>query len=182
MRAFALIQCSLCGRGRIVSLSDSASTCPWCGYEERNGRARIVMESDDQAELRAALARATGVDGMVPTAEEVRERRRRIAEADPESTLAYRYEHAADLDERMEVLAEGLTELRGEFTLEDVREFEPRRAERMLEAMLARGFVHETGHGRYRARPRFDGGMSLRFLPSILSTSRMMPGSLLCMM
>lgn len=175
---YGLVVCSLCKRPRVADMSTVTSACPYCGYSERTGRMRVAMVSDDQSELRSALADAAPAD--MPTAEERRERRRRIAEADPESTLAYRYEHASDIEERMEILAEGLTSLRGEFTLEDVEGFEPRRAERMLAAMLDRGYVHETRPGRYRARPRF--GMSLLFFPSILRTSRMMLGSFLCMM
>ena len=148
---YGLTQCGLCHRPRIVETDDSLTTCPYCGYSERAGRNGFLFTSDSQAEVRSALSRAMGVDDLLPTEADIRERRKRIGESDPESTLAYRYEHAADLDEKMDVLAEGLTSLRGEFTLEDIEEYEPRRAEKMLSAMLDRGFVHETRPGFYRA-------------------------------
>lgn len=182
--SYGLVLCGLCRRPRIVSTGDSVTTCPYCGFSERAGKAGFIFESDDQAEVRAALAKAMGADELLPTREELRRKKKKIEEADPESTLAYRYEHAGDMDERMDVLASGLTSLKGEFTLEDVEEYEPRRAEKMLSAMLDRGFVHETRPGFYRARSLFENhlGMSLRFLPSIRRTSRTMFGSFLIMM
>ena len=51
----------------------------------------------------------------------------------------------------MEVLSEGLTGLKGEFTLEDVKEVAGTKAERMLAAMLDRGLCYETRNGFYRA-------------------------------
>ena len=65
--------------------------------------------------------------------------------------MVYRYEHAADLDEKMEILSQGLTSIMGEFTLEDVEEVAGARAEKMLSAMLDRGFVYETRPGFYKA-------------------------------
>ena len=127
---YGLTQCGLCRRPRIVETDDSVTTCPYCGHSERAGRNGFIFTSESQSEVRAALSRAMGADEFLPTQADLRERRRRIGESDPESTLAYRYEHASDLDEKMEVLSEGLTALKGEFTLEDVEGYEPRRAEK----------------------------------------------------
>lgn len=148
---YGLVQCGLCRRPRVADLSNASSTCPYCGYEEMTSGMRVHFESDSQSAVRRAMAQATGAEGELPNGHELYLRKRRIERADPESTLAYRYEHASDLDERMSVLAEGLTEIKGEFTLEDVEEYESKRAERMLSAMLDRGYVHETRPGFYRA-------------------------------
>ena len=87
----------------------------------------------------------------MPDRAETAAKKRRIEEADPHSTMVYRYEHAADLDEKMEILSQGLTSIMGEFTLEDVEEVAGARAEKMLSAMLDRGFVYETRPGFYKA-------------------------------
>ncbi|MBQ8180228.1 MAG: hypothetical protein IJ026_07325 [Candidatus Methanomethylophilaceae archaeon] len=106
----------------------------------------FYFESADQETVRAALDQATGF-----TAPDTSEKRRRISHADPYSTMVYRYEHSRDLEERMEILAEGLTSIKGTFTLEDVREIDERNAEKLLEAMLDRCIVAEVRPGVYRA-------------------------------
>lgn len=106
----------------------------------------FYFESADQETVRAALDQATGF-----TAPDTSEKRRRISHADPHSTMVYRYEHSRDLEERMEILAEGLTSIKGTFTLEDVREIDERNAEKLLEAMLDRCIVAEVRPGVYRA-------------------------------
>ena len=75
----------------------------------------------------------------------------RIEEADPYSTLVYRYEHCSDLSTKMTILAEGLTEIKGTFTLEDVREIAGDKAERMVSAMLDRCLISEVRIGVYKA-------------------------------
>ena len=126
-----------------VTVNDCANIVLACG-------ASPIM-SDDQSEVRAALAHATGADDYMPDRAETAAKKRRIEEADPHSTMVYRYEHAADLDEKMEILSQGLTSIMGEFTLEDVEEVAGARAEKMLSAMLDRGFVYETRPGFYKA-------------------------------
>lgn len=93
--------------------------------------------------------------------------------------MVYRYEHASDLDEKMDIISQGLTSIKGEFTLDDVEDVVGARAEKMLSAMLDRGFVYETRPGFYKARCHL--GMSDLFFPSMRRTSRMIPGSLLHM-
>ena len=65
--------------------------------------------------------------------------------------MVYRYEHTSDLDEKMEILADGLTEIYGTFTLEDVEAIVGKRAEKMVAAMLDRCMISEVRHGQYRA-------------------------------
>ena len=149
--SYGLTLCGACIRPRIVDRNVSTSTCPYCGCTERVGKLNFFFTSDDQSEVRAALARATGADDYMPDRAETAAKKRRIEEADPHSTMVYRYEHAADLDEKMEILSQGLTSIMGEFTLEDVEEVAGARAEKMLSAMLDRGFVYETRPGFYTA-------------------------------
>ena len=97
--SYGLTLCGACIRPRIVDRDVSTSTCPYCGCTERVGKLNFFFTSDDQSEVRAALARATGADDYMPDRAVTAAKKRRIEEADPHSTMVYRYEHAADLDE-----------------------------------------------------------------------------------
>lgn len=143
---YGLATCNLCGRARVVDLSGRESDCPYCGYKCKNIDLKIHFQSDDQNEVRAALHRGTGFEKPDDT-----EKRERIRNADPHSTLMHRYEHCSDLEEKMIVLAEGLTEIHGTFTMDHVREFAGARAEKMVAAMLDRCIISEVRHGQYRA-------------------------------
>lgn len=143
---YGLVLCGVCRRPRIADKSKSESTCPYCGATEKTKNLVLYFESPDQDAVREALSQATG---FVPP--DGARRKRRIEEADPYSTMVYRYEHCSDLDEKMEILAEGLTEMKGEFTLEDVESVAGKRAEKMLAAMLDRCMVTEVRPGVYRA-------------------------------
>ena len=57
----------------------------------------------------------------------------------------------SDLEEKMTILAEGLTAIKGTFTLDDVREVAGDRAEKMVSAMLDRCIISEVRVGVYRA-------------------------------
>ena len=114
--SYGLARCGSCGRPRIADLSKETSSCPYCGTSCESSRLQIVFSSDSQSAVREALAQASG---FVPP-DAVR-RRRRIEEADPCSTLIYRYERCSGLETKMAILAEGLTEIKGTFTMEDVR-------------------------------------------------------------
>lgn len=149
---YGLALCGACGRPRLIDKGLASSTCPYCGCSERTSRIRTVFESEDPDEVRGALTSATSPDEVSELEQEKRERRRKVEEDDPWSTFVYRYEHSSDIDERMDVMAEGLTRLRGDFTLDDMLEVDPKRAEKMLPAMLSRGYIHEVHPGSYRAR------------------------------
>ena len=119
--SYGLTLCGACRRPRIVDRDVSTSTCPYCGCTERVGKLNFFFTSDDQSEVRAALAHATGADDYMPDRAETVAKKRRIEEADPHSTM------------------------------EDVEEVAGARAEKMLSAMLDRGFVYETRPGFYKA-------------------------------
>ncbi|MBR4503762.1 MAG: hypothetical protein IKP20_02135 [Candidatus Methanomethylophilaceae archaeon] len=144
--AYGLAQCGSCKRPRIIDLSKKASVCPYCGTESRTDMISIFYRSESQEAVREALAQATG---FVPP--DALKKREKIAEADPYSTMVYRYEHCSDLNGKMLILAEGLTEIKGTFTMEDVREIAGDRAEKMVSAMLDRCIIFEVRHGVYKA-------------------------------
>lgn len=105
----------------------------------------FYFESADQDVVRQALAQSTG---FVPP--DTAAKRKRVEEADPYSTMVYRYEHCPDLEGKMEILARGLTEIKGTFTLDDVREIAGDRAEKMVAAMLDRCIISEVRVGVYK--------------------------------
>ncbi len=143
---YGLVQCGVCRRPRIVDLSKAESACPYCACVQENSSVKCVFRSEDQDAVREALSQATG---FVPP--DAAKKKEKIAEMDPYSTMVYRYEHCSDLDEKMEILAEGLTAIKGTFTIEDVREIAGDRAEKMVSAMLDRCIISEVRIGRYRA-------------------------------
>lgn len=143
---YGLVQCGVCRRPRVVDLSKKESSCPYCSCVQETSSLRCAFKSEDQDAVREALSQATG---FVPP--DTAKKKERIAEADPYSTMVYRYEHCSDLDEKMCILAEGLTAIKGTFTLDDVREVAGDRAEKMVSAMLDRCIISEVRIGRYRA-------------------------------
>ncbi len=144
--AYGLSKCNSCGRARIVDLSKATSTCPYCSASYDNSKIPVYFTSNSQKAVRDALSTATGF--VAPDEEK---RKEQIASTDPYSTLVYRYEHCSDLGTKMSILAEGLTELQGTFTLEDVRKIAGSKAEKMVSAMLDRCLISEVRIGVYKA-------------------------------
>lgn len=105
---------------------------------------KIYFQSEDVQLVRAAQNQITGFNTSA-------EKKHVSSDIDPYSSLEYRYEHCHGLEEKMMCLSKGLTEVYGEFTLEDLEKLEPKNAEKMLKAMLVSGYVHETKYGRYTA-------------------------------
>ena len=66
--------------------------------------------------------------------------------------MIYKYEHTSDLDEKMVILAKGLTKVKGTFTLEDVQEIVgERNAEKYVAAMMDRCYIAEVRPGQYKS-------------------------------
>lgn len=127
----------------MIDRSVATSECPYCGRAVEHKGARIFFEDRDQDTVREALTQATG-----PVREAPEEH---LPDPDPHSTLVYRYEHCTDPDSRLEVLAEGLREIYGTFTLDDLRSIDPKNAERLLSALLETCLASEIRYGVYRA-------------------------------
>lgn len=147
---YGLSICSSCGRARVIDKSSKSSSCPYCGNTERTDQMVFFYECRDQETAREALGQAAGFEA--PTSKEIREKKRKIEKADPYSTMIYKYEHSSDLDEKMMILAKGLTKIKGTFTVEDVEEIVGEKyAEKYVASMLERCYIHEVGYGRYKA-------------------------------
>lgn len=143
-RIYSVISCPACSRLRIIDDGTLASDCPYCGKGCEHRRCRRLFSDKSQAVCRDAIGHLYGFE---PEADEKNER---IGNADPVSTLTYRYEHCGSVEDRLEMLAEGLTAIHGTFTIEEVSEIDPVNAEKLLEGMHERCLIAEVGFGRYK--------------------------------
>lgn len=143
---YGLALCGICRRPRVADKSFATSTCPYCNASEKTKDLIFYFESPDQDIVRQALSQTTG---FVPP--DMVQKKRRIEEADPYSTMVYQYEHCSDLDEKLTILAEGLTRINGSFTLNDIREIVGDKAEKYVSAMLDRCIAAEVRIGVYKA-------------------------------
>ncbi len=147
---YGIVICSMCGRARVIDLSSKSSSCPYCGNTEKTDKMVVVYRHRDQDNVRQALGQAAGFEK--PDPKEEKAKKRRIEKADPYSTMIYKYEHATDLDEKMEILAKGLTKSKGTFTIEDVQEIVgEKNAEKYVAAMMDRCYIAEVRPGRYKS-------------------------------
>ena len=147
---YGLAICSRCGRARVIDKSSKSSSCPYCNNSERTDKMVFIYECRDQETAREALAQASGFEA--PTPKEEKAKKRKIEKADPYSTMIYQFEHSTDLDEKMVIIAKGLTKIKGTFTVEDVAEIVgEKHSEKYVAAMLDRCYIHEIGYGRYKA-------------------------------
>lgn len=147
---YGLAICSSCGRARVIDKSSKSSSCPYCGNTERTDKVVFVYECRTQEKAREALAQASGFEAPDPKDEKAK--KRKLERADPYSTMIYRYEHTSDLDEKMRILAKGLTKSKGTFTLEDVQEIVgEKNAERYIAAMMDRCYIAEVRPGQYKS-------------------------------
>ena len=141
MNMFGIIGCSGCGRKRIIDLSTESTVCPYCGKKAVTDRMAVLFQSNDQNEVRRVFDSHTGF--VMP--EKVKGE-----DKDPMSTLAYKVEHTSDVNEKMTLIAEELTRIKGTFTVEDVEELVPGKGEQYLKLMLTTCTAYEVGYGKYK--------------------------------
>jgi len=68
---------------------------------------------------------------------------------DPIKSLAYRVSHCKNIDQKLQMIAEGLCELKGTFTEDDVEMIVPGKGSIFTEAMLNRCIIHEIRYRQY---------------------------------
>jgi predicted nucleic acid-binding Zn-ribbon protein len=146
---YGLSICSRCGRARVIDKSSKSSSCPYCGNTERTDKMVFIYECRDQETARKALGEAAGFEA--PSPKEERAKKRKIEKADPYSTMIYKFENSTDLDEKMQIIAKGLTKIKGTFTIEDVAEIVgDKHAEKYVSAMMDRCYIAEVRPGQYK--------------------------------
>ena len=146
---YGLSICSRCGRARVIDKSSKSSSCPYCGNTERTDKMVFIYECRAQETARKAWGEAAGCEA--PSPKEERAKKRKIEKADPYSTMIYKFENSTDLDEKMQIIAKGLTKIKGTFTIEDVAEIVgDKHAEKYVSAMMDRCYIAEVRPGQYK--------------------------------
>ena len=141
---YAVVACSACKRLRVIDLHTQQSACPYCSHSDVHKELQMLYRGRTQEHARQALGKLTGFtgDGLA--------RRHADPKTDPLSTLCYEYEHASGLENKMEVMAKGLTKIYGTFTLAEVETVDPKYGAKMLKGMLVNCYVAEVAPGRYQ--------------------------------
>ena len=135
---FGIVGCPECKRPRVIDLDTKTSRCPYCGKGSKTDLLHIRFAHEDASVVREVLQK----DERVPL-------RREGVPTDPMKALAYRVSHCKSIDGKLQLIAEGLCDLNGEFTEEDVDAIVPGKGALFTEAMLERCIVHEIRYGRY---------------------------------
>ena len=139
---YGIITCKGCGRNRIIDLADDTTKCPYCSHQSITKNSIVLFSDSDQSVVRDALNSMSGIE---------LESKRKVDESiDPLSTLQYKVEHTSDVAAKMDLISEGLTRIKGEFTINDVEELVPGKGEKYVKAMLTECMIYEVGYGRYR--------------------------------
>lgn len=147
---YAVIVCPKCGKAKGVEAERKTTTCP-CGRQIVLSRAKFMFETNSPSELASAVAEANErlAEGSKPRL------RRKAPSKDPYACLAERARAIKDPLERMRVVAQGLTEMHGEFGHDDVRRVAALVGRETPEDTIARlqehGLIYETSEGTYRS-------------------------------
>ena len=135
---FAIVTCPECRNDRMVDLSTGTSTCPFCGRRFDTDRLAVKFKHSDQNIVRDVL---TGNEN-VPTTED--------AATNPMKKLSYNVAHCNDPGMRMRMIVDGLDEIVGEFTIDDIDALVPGKGERYASAMLEACLIYELGYGKFK--------------------------------
>lgn len=121
----------------MIDLSSGVTSCPFCGMRFDTNRLDIKFKHQDQSIVRDVLQGNEAVP-------------READQSDPMKKLAYTVSHSNDIQTKLEAIAEGLNDLVGEFTVDDVERIAPGKGEAYVEMMLQHCLVYEVRFGRYR--------------------------------
>ena len=135
---FGIVACPGCKRTRVIDLDTKYTKCPYCGKGSKTDVLYVRFAHEDAAVVREVLQG----DGSVPF-------RKEGGMPDPMKALAYRVSHCKNIDQKLQLIAEGLCDMKGEFTEEDVEALVPGKGTVFTEAMLERCIIHEIRYGRY---------------------------------
>ena len=134
---FAIVTCPECRNNRMIDLSSGNTSCPYCGKRFDTDRLQIKFKHPDQNVVRDVLFGSKAV----PTSKD---------SDNPMKGLAYKVSHAGDPGMKMSYIADGLSEIYGEFTVDMIDELVPGKGEKYAEAMLEACMIYEVGYGRFR--------------------------------
>ncbi len=147
---YGVIVCPKCGMAKGVETAKKTTTCQ-CGNEIETSRVKTLFTTDSPRELAESVGKANAaLRGGEQMPSDKKPKRK-----DPYFNIAERAKPIKDPLERMKVVAKGLSDLKTEFGLEDLRKVASLIAKDSPEDMLARlkehNLVYETSPGLYRA-------------------------------
>jgi len=148
MSKYGVIVCPKCGLAKGVEAKKKTTSCQ-CGKEIVLARTKLMFQTDSPLELADSVAKANAA--LRGGKELPKERKSRSK--DPYSSIAERARAIKDPIERMRVIAIGLSELKEEFTIEDVRRVTHVLGKDAPEDVIARlqehNLIYESGEGTY---------------------------------
>ncbi|MFA7341929.1 MAG: hypothetical protein WCY65_02005 [Candidatus Methanomethylophilaceae archaeon] len=136
---FAVVVCPGCRKPRGIKLSSQKSACPRCGRVIEVRKALIHFQSPDVREIKAFI---NALSDFSPPVKEEESR-------DPWVALQDKIKAERDPEERLCVIASGLSEILGTFTVIDVERVVPGKGEAYLRLMVENALVLEASPDRY---------------------------------
>jgi len=140
---YAVAMCPNCRKDRIIQLETGSTACPYCGCRTKTKEIVIRYRNEDISIVRSVFAQATGFTAPAEKKGEYKK-----TDPDPMSTLEYNYGKAKGVD-KLICLAEGLTDIKGTFTVDDVERFEPGKGEEIIRKMINALMVIENRPAEY---------------------------------
>lgn len=136
---FAVVVCPGCRKPRGIKLSSQKSTCPRCGRSIEVRKALVHFKSPDAREIKEFIGTMSGYSPPVEKDSE-----------DPWSNLRDKAVAERDPEERLSIIASGLSRMLGTFDSEDIERLIPDKGESYLRLMVDHALVLETSPGRYQ--------------------------------
>jgi len=144
-KMYGIVVCGRCGRKRIIDLGTETSSCPYCSAVSKTPELKVLFSDKSQSVVRKAFESADAPKYAEP------EKKKNTNDPDPMETLMYRYERAADVHEKLTILAEGLTKIKGSFGEKDINELFPGKGEKFIKMMMSADIIIELGYGKFKA-------------------------------
>ena len=147
---YGVVVCPRCGMAKGVETKKKTTTCH-CGREIKLRRMKLRFQTDSPMELAETVGKANAAirgGGEMPPEKRPRKK-------EPYSVIAERSQNAKDPADRMQLIAQGLTSLKGEFTEEDLgkvlQAIGKGSAKDMIAKLQQMSLIYETGDGKFKA-------------------------------
>ena len=147
---YGVIVCPRCGMAKGIESNRKTTTCQ-CGREIVMSRTKLMFLTDSPMELADSVAKANAsLRGGEQVLTEKKVRRK-----DPYFKIAEKAKPIKEPLERMRMIARELSELKSEFSYEDVKKVAAILGKDTPEDIIVRlqehNLIYETGEGTYRA-------------------------------
>jgi hypothetical protein len=146
---FGVIICPKCHRARGVKLPSKTAVCVHCGHSIDVSKARVYFRTGSEAELRRGVQKMT--ERLATNLEDYpAERKHRVRKEGGESAPPAKLSEGT-----LQAAARKLTEQKGDFGAEDLREAlglpSEEEAQKALEALRSGGMIFEHRADRFKA-------------------------------